>query len=836
MTKTPSDHLLDSLEELVPYEFEKFKFKLQNTSLEKDHRRIPRGLVQMARPVKLATLMVNHYGEEDAVRLTLQVLRAINQRLLAEELHKATGQDATPREGGTSSPAGSCSSEEDKPKSLKAPGSQEGEGAASLQSGQPQAGRGPQKKCQDRRRDQSLDGQGKPGARSMTLPSRKGPSLPVGRLPGEKGCTSSPSSSLRRNANSTSKLQDLSSCSLSGSLGRRHSKRTEGKQRPRSLELTFSSGEKGPLNPETLLTLQEMKIVSPDPIATPRAVATVDFEGLVAPGEASRSPERPMKQEGRAFRNTLTSVPLTAGEETPEHREPTAPSGEKQTRSPEAPGTLREPLDPEAPPSLGRKGPQNPEQLRLSLGLEACEGRPQERDPVDSTCVHDSSRCSEKQGALGSCSLSCPQGQVLLPKQQPGSLSPGSPPQCERHMKQLCLLFCEDHQKPVCLICSLSQEHRGHQLHPIEEAALDYQDQIHWQLEHLKELRKSGEEQKHQGDKETANFLKQIEAQKQKVRCQMRQLCHFLEKQEQLFVAWLEDLGQTIHQVGDKYGRRVSQDITVLNELIGELEAKQCQSVWELMQDIGVTLHRAKMVTIPEPWVTPSEVKEKMHLFYSKSEFIEKSIKRFSESLRSGMEAFIAPELLAVQAHAVDVVLDAETAHPNLTFSNDLKSVRLGKKGDRLPEGPETFDSCILALGSPTFCSGRQYWEVEVGDKTAWVLGVCKVSMSRKGSMTLSPENGYWVVMMTMRNEYQACTFPPTRLWVKNPPRRVGIFLDYEAGDISFYNVTAKSHMYTFTCCSPSEPLQPIFSPGKDDGGKNADPLTICVVRAQEPH
>lgn len=90
MAKTPSDHLLHSLEELVPYEFEKFKFKLQNSSLEKEHPRIPRGQLQTARQVKLASLLVTHYGERCAVQLTLQVLKAINQHLLAEELHRAT--------------------------------------------------------------------------------------------------------------------------------------------------------------------------------------------------------------------------------------------------------------------------------------------------------------------------------------------------------------------------------------------------------------------------------------------------------------------------------------------------------------------------------------------------------------------------------------------------------------------------------------------------------------------------------------------------------------------------------------------------------------------------
>lgn len=187
------------------------------------------------------------------------------------------------------------------------------------------------------------------------------------------------------------------------------------------------------------------------------------------------------------------------------------------------------------------------------------------------------------------------------------------------------------------------------------------------------------------------------------------------------------------------------------------------------------------------------------------------------------------PQLGILILSAVNVVLDAETAHPNLIFSDDLKSVRLGNKGNNLPDSPERFDSCIMALGSPSFFSGLHYWEVEVGDKTGWVLGICKASTSRKGSMTLSPENGYWVVMMKGR-EYQVSTSPPTRLKMREPPRRVGIFLDYNARDISFYNVTAKSHIYTFTSFSSSGPLQPIFSPGTHDGGKNMDPLTICPV------
>ncbi|XP_011374846.1 pyrin [Pteropus vampyrus] len=862
MAKTPRDHLLFSLEELVPYDLEKFKFKLQNISLEKVPPRIPRGQLQTAKPVKLATLLLDHYGEKCAVHLTLQVLKAINQHLLAEELHKAIGPEYPNQESGTSCAEVSCFSGENNFKNLRIPDDpegdrqrQSGDGAMSLPASQPEAGRGTQKKPQGKRRDQKSsegpDMQGKPGARGAILSSRRS-ALPS-KLQAEKG--NNVSVRLRRNASSAGRLQGLSSGSL-GSLGRKECKLSEAhlpsKRRPKSLEFTISSGEREPLNPSILFPQEKMRSETLDLTATPSEVATLDVGAAVAPERGSRNSEHCVILGGRAFRNTFSNISLAKEEKTCEHPESIGPSEKNGIEGPETLKTLgevvgsvlHEPSNPEIPPSSGDFS------TPISPGRSVCTLCCTQGDLVGGTCTHDSCSCSiasRDPKVPGVHSPSCPRYQASLTgkhsghcKQQEGpqkaSLSPKPLPQCERHMKQFQLLFCEDHGEPICLICSLSQEHRGHQVRPIEEAALEYKAQIQKQLEHLKELKKYGEEQRLQGDKDTANYLKLTETPKQKVQYQLEQLYQFLKQQEQLFVAWLEDLGQTIGQVWETYDNQVSRDIALLDELIEELEAKQCQSEWELMQDIGVTLYRAKMVTTPKPWTTLPEVKEKVHLLYQKLEFMEKSMKHFSENLHSEMETFSVPKLIGAQAHAVNVLLDVETAHPNLIFSDDLKSVRLGNKWNCLPDSPERFDSCIITLGSPSFFSGCHYWEVKVGDKTEWILGICKTSINRKGSITLSPENGYWVVMMMKRNEYQASTIPPTRLRMKEPPRCVGIFLDYKAGEISFYNVTAKSHIYTFTSFSFSGPLQPIFSPGTHNGGKNTEPLTICPVGCQAPH
>ncbi|XP_053902740.1 erythroid membrane-associated protein-like [Malaclemys terrapin pileata] len=181
--------------------------------------------------------------------------------------------------------------------------------------------------------------------------------------------------------------------------------------------------------------------------------------------------------------------------------------------------------------------------------------------------------------------------------------------------------------------------------------------------------------------------------------------------------------------------------------------------------------------------------------------------------------------------YAVDVTLDPDTAHPRLILSEDQKHVRFGDTWQDLPYNPERFDLCPCVLGVERFTGGRRYWEVEVGDKTEWDLGVCRESANRKGKVTLTPEDGYWIVWL--RDEgYKAGTAPTIPFPVSVRPSRVGIFLDYQAGEVSFYNVTDRSHLFTFTDTF-SGTLRPYFNPRVSDRGTNAAPLIICPVPAE---
>uniref|UniRef100_A0A8C1PEL4 E3 ubiquitin-protein ligase TRIM39-like n=1 Tax=Cyprinus carpio TaxID=7962 RepID=A0A8C1PEL4_CYPCA len=187
-------------------------------------------------------------------------------------------------------------------------------------------------------------------------------------------------------------------------------------------------------------------------------------------------------------------------------------------------------------------------------------------------------------------------------------------------------------------------------------------------------------------------------------------------------------------------------------------------------------------------------------------------------------------ELKRMHLYAVDVTLDPDTAHPNLILSDDGKQVRHGDIKRDVPDNPERFDKCVIVLGKEGFLSGRFYFEVQVMKKTEWYLGVARESVTRKGRIILKPQNGYWVILLRNGNEYKALEDSPVLLSLKVKPQKVGVFVDYEEGLVSFYDVESRSHIYSFTGQTFNGKLYPYFCPALNKDGKNSDPLIISPV------
>ncbi|KAK6466144.1 E3 ubiquitin-protein ligase TRIM39-like isoform X2 [Huso huso] len=146
----------------------------------------------------------------------------------------------------------------------------------------------------------------------------------------------------------------------------------------------------------------------------------------------------------------------------------------------------------------------------------------------------------------------------------------------------------------------------------------------------------------------------------------------------------------------------------------------------------------------------------------------------------------------------VNVTLDPSTANLSLTVSEDGSEVKF--TGKRSAEWPSV-------LGGEGFTSGRHYWEVVVGEKENWVLGVS--THRDEKSIPEKPEEGYWLVRRAKKfsKSYTAVSQSGDQILKLEVCKVWGVYLD------SFYNAETKVHIHTFEGSFPGQ-VYPIFSPG----------------------
>ncbi|XP_041832149.1 butyrophilin subfamily 3 member A3 [Melanotaenia boesemani] len=179
---------------------------------------------------------------------------------------------------------------------------------------------------------------------------------------------------------------------------------------------------------------------------------------------------------------------------------------------------------------------------------------------------------------------------------------------------------------------------------------------------------------------------------------------------------------------------------------------------------------------------------------------------------------------------SVEVTLDLDTANPDLLISTDEKRMRCGFERKDIPNYHQRFDGWWCAVGMEGLGSGRHYWEAEVGERD-WRLGVAKESALRKGFKSLNTDTGYMTLRLERGSELKALTVPFTALPPELIPHKVGIYLDYDNCQLSFYDVDKHSHIYTYNETF-TERLFPLFGTVeivKDLVIRSPAPKTHCL-------
>ncbi|CAM4653657.1 unnamed protein product [Lepidochelys olivacea] len=379
---------------------------------------------------------------------------------------------------------------------------------------------------------------------------------------------------------------------------------------------------------------------------------------------------------------------------------------------------------------------------------------------------------------------------------------------CGEHQEAL-KLFCEEDQTPICVVCDRSRAHRAHTVVPVQEAAQEYKEKIQ---DHLKTLREEREKLlglKVTGEEKSREYLKQTETERQKIVSAFQQLQQFLEEQERLLLAQLEELHKEIVKTQNENITKLSEGISHLSELISEMEGKCQKPASEFLQDVKSTLSRCEKGKFQEPEEISPELEEQVSDFSQKTLVLMETLRKFKDTLPSALES--------LGAHRqVNVTLDPDTAHPQLVLSEGGKSVRWGNTRQRLPDTPERFDSVRWVLGCEGFTAGRHCWEVEVGGWGYWAVGVARESVGRKGGISLSPEGGIWAVERWW-GQFRALTSPRTPLPLSRAPSRIRVCLDCGRGQVTFIDAGDEAPIFTFPPGSvPGERIRPWLGVGPE--------------------
>ncbi|XP_066550722.1 zinc-binding protein A33 [Amia ocellicauda] len=376
---------------------------------------------------------------------------------------------------------------------------------------------------------------------------------------------------------------------------------------------------------------------------------------------------------------------------------------------------------------------------------------------------------------------------------------------CHKHSQELDF-FCKEEDEAICFICQFSRQHENHCVIPIESVLVEFKNEMTEKMEECETAKAKYE-----------CSLEHIEEQAAATGAQLQRVVEatqrFLSSEEQRVLECLRREEEAQQEEIKKEIRSVKEGLAILTESLKEVEQEQETGrglILKSLQDAWKRVDATKTATNKAPYEME----------------VEKYLKSLSGDVWEKMLSAIDTDL---------VLLDPNTAHHSLVLGDDLSSLFFHEVKWDQDSSPKSYDSCCCVLGAWGFTLGTHTWEVEVGDRSDWDIGVAQESANRKGKVVLSPENGYWAIWLRNGKNYQALDSPPVDLTLESKPKRIRVLLEYEGGKLSFFNDQDSSLIYTFTDTF-TERLYPYFTPTGNVGVGNAQPMVIRTSNQKQLH
>ncbi|XP_070767172.1 nuclear factor 7, brain-like [Enoplosus armatus] len=414
---------------------------------------------------------------------------------------------------------------------------------------------------------------------------------------------------------------------------------------------------------------------------------------------------------------------------------------------------------------------------------------------------------------------------------------------CPEHEEKL-KLFCVTDQQLACIICRDGEKHEGHKFKPIKEAAASLRQELGKGMENLCGYILAAESQANTQREEMIKTKEKSQQLKTQIHRQFEEMHQFLRKRED--------------EIKNELKHKEEDAVEKMSETLNAIETALSESR-ELQGKVASVLEITDSERFLKSWTEGNSRMTPAHLLRPRANNLQ--VVKSSLSLgphESHLQFFMWKEMLrVVQPRAELLSLRSEST--DITVSDDGRSLFGTRKSNQAEAGfvfprdqprkssqiyssgvfgqaahspfsgfgqnaasfsfgngpyPEqqknnSSSSTNNAFSVSKFTSGQHYWEIDVGHRDYWELGI-KDNFLKYDSQ-----------------KYAACSANiTTKLAFGDKPRKIGIYLNCSSEKLSFYDADNMTHIHTLGFKLKSMPLSAYVNIRSRASDPN--PLTVC--------
>ncbi|XP_053312380.1 tripartite motif-containing protein 14 [Spea bombifrons] len=403
---------------------------------------------------------------------------------------------------------------------------------------------------------------------------------------------------------------------------------------------------------------------------------------------------------------------------------------------------------------------------------------------------------------------------------------------CPEHRDRAVELFCGACRVCVCPLCPLLGTHKGHPVTLLQQEALHKKNLMSRCLEQLDQKRNHVLGNIQHIEQAADDLKARTLENKDSLTGKFTELRLLLDEEEKLAKKFIEDKTKLALWAYEGQIESCQEHINTINSFSASIRniSEQPDAIKLIQEYVTAEREMQRHMSPAELWhpipVTFEHVEKYYALFTEdiKASFKEPLIKRLQQGTLTGNAAssqkpgsLIKTKLFVDRSlflkHGRCPTLDPDTMHSKLRLSEDHLTVYCAWFGRFNSHHPYRFDKLLQVMSRDCYLSGSHYWEVGLLQAgLGWWIGITYPSIQRKGDSEFSRlgwNSGSWCIKRYAHEYWAFHKGERTALKLKDPPERVGIFLDYESGVLSFFDVTSGMKcIHTFRCRF-TEPIYP---------------------------